>query len=47
MKLVDDEDVETMIAHYCLIGNANVEPDELFVELTDMESIQNVTPLSQ
>ncbi|PPS18040.1 hypothetical protein GOBAR_AA02535 [Gossypium barbadense] len=36
-----------MIALYCSTGNVNVEPVELFVELADVEPIQNVTPLSQ
>ncbi|PPD76619.1 hypothetical protein GOBAR_DD26452 [Gossypium barbadense] len=45
MKLVEDDDVETIIALYCSPGNN--EPVELFVELVNVESVQNVTLLNQ
>lgn len=45
MQLIEDDDVETMIALYCWLGN--VEPIELFTELADVESVQNATPLNQ
>ncbi|PPD87750.1 hypothetical protein GOBAR_DD15322 [Gossypium barbadense] len=45
MKLVDHDDVEIMIALYCSLRN--VGPVELFAELADVESVQNVTPLNQ
>ncbi|KAK5839485.1 hypothetical protein PVK06_008281 [Gossypium arboreum] len=47
MKLVDDEDVETIIALFCSIRNVNAESIELFAELADMEPVENVSPLSQ
>ncbi|KAK5775794.1 hypothetical protein PVK06_043736 [Gossypium arboreum] len=45
MELVDDDDVETMVALYCL--PASIEPIELFAELANVEPVQNVTPLNQ
>lgn len=45
MQFIEDDDVETMIALYYSLDN--VEPDELFVELTDVELVQNVTPLNK
>ncbi|PPS12595.1 hypothetical protein GOBAR_AA08058 [Gossypium barbadense] len=42
MKLVDDEDVETIIALFCSIRNVNAESIELFAELADMEPVENV-----
>ncbi|PPR96351.1 hypothetical protein GOBAR_AA24316 [Gossypium barbadense] len=43
MQLVEDDDVETMIALYCSLGN--VEPIELFAELADVEPGEDFTDL--
>lgn len=47
MKLVDDEDSETMITLYCSSENLNSKPIQLFAELIDVEPVQNATSLSQ
>lgn len=47
MKVIDDDDLDTMIAIYCSTWNVNVEPSELFVELVDVEPVENITPISQ
>ncbi|KAH1114605.1 hypothetical protein J1N35_007983 [Gossypium stocksii] len=47
MKLIDDEDIETMIVLYCSIRNVNTKPVWLFVELTDVKPVLNVTLLSK
>ncbi|PPD89937.1 hypothetical protein GOBAR_DD13121 [Gossypium barbadense] len=45
MELVEDDDVDTMIALYYLPGN--VKPVELLIKLADVELVQNVTPLNR
>ncbi|PPS17472.1 hypothetical protein GOBAR_AA03112 [Gossypium barbadense] len=47
MKLVDDEDMETMVAFYCHIGSVNTNPIQLFAELADMEPAEDFTPFSE
>lgn len=47
MTYVDDKDMETMIALYCLTKNVNVKPVQLLVELADVKFVLKVTPLSQ
>ncbi|PPD92880.1 hypothetical protein GOBAR_DD10176 [Gossypium barbadense] len=47
IKLVNDENMETMIALYCSTRNMVTELVELFTELADVELIQNVTSLNQ
>ncbi|KAK5836453.1 hypothetical protein PVK06_012242 [Gossypium arboreum] len=47
MELVDHKDVETIIALYYLTRNVNIESVVLFTELTDVEPVQNDTPLNQ
>ncbi|PPD94539.1 hypothetical protein GOBAR_DD08408 [Gossypium barbadense] len=47
MELVDDEDVETMVALYCgTQGNKNL-PIQLFAELADVEATEDPTPLGE
>ncbi|PPS12413.1 hypothetical protein GOBAR_AA08220 [Gossypium barbadense] len=36
-----------MVALYCLTRRVNIEPIQLFAELADMESVEDITPLSQ
>ncbi|KAK5842521.1 hypothetical protein PVK06_004890 [Gossypium arboreum] len=43
MELVDDEDVETMIALYCGNGSDKNAPIHLFAELAGMEENENLT----
>ncbi|PPS12401.1 hypothetical protein GOBAR_AA08236 [Gossypium barbadense] len=43
MKLVDDEDVETMITLYCGNWSNKNEPIHLFVELAGMEQNKDLT----
>ncbi|PPS10024.1 hypothetical protein GOBAR_AA10624 [Gossypium barbadense] len=43
MELVDDEDVETMIALYCGNGSDKNSPIHLFVELAGMEQNEDLT----
>ncbi|XP_040969906.1 uncharacterized protein [Gossypium hirsutum] len=43
MELVDDEDVETMIALYCENGSDKNLPIHLFAELADMEQNEDLT----
>lgn len=45
MELVDDDDMKTVIALYCL--PRNVESVELFAKLANVEPVQNSTPLNQ
>ncbi|PPS08244.1 hypothetical protein GOBAR_AA12413 [Gossypium barbadense] len=47
MKLVNDEDVETMVALYCQNQNGHTESIQLFAELADVESTEDFTPLSK
>ncbi|PPD94541.1 hypothetical protein GOBAR_DD08410 [Gossypium barbadense] len=47
MELVDDEDVETMVALYCgTQSNKNV-PIQLFAELAGVEATEDPTPLGE
>ncbi|PPS01372.1 hypothetical protein GOBAR_AA19289 [Gossypium barbadense] len=43
MELVDDEDIETMIALYCGNGSDKNAPIHLFAELADMEKNKDLT----
>ncbi|PPR83688.1 hypothetical protein GOBAR_AA37021 [Gossypium barbadense] len=45
MELVEDDDMEIMITLDC--SPENVKLVELFMELVDVEPVQNVTPLNQ
>ncbi|KAH1129679.1 hypothetical protein J1N35_001057 [Gossypium stocksii] len=45
MKLVDDKDVETMIALFCGNRNNQNAPIQLFAELIGVESTEDPTPL--
>ncbi|KAH1031439.1 hypothetical protein J1N35_043613 [Gossypium stocksii] len=47
IELLDDDDVETMVALYCPLGRLNTKPIQLFAELEDVEPIESVTHLSQ
>ncbi|KAH1047499.1 hypothetical protein J1N35_038283 [Gossypium stocksii] len=47
MELLDDDSVETMVALYCPLGRVNTKPIKLFVELADVDIVENVTQLSQ
>ncbi|PPD98045.1 hypothetical protein GOBAR_DD04912 [Gossypium barbadense] len=47
IKLVDDEDVKTMVIFYCWIGSVNTEPIQLFTELADIKPAEDFTPLSE
>ncbi|PPS07353.1 hypothetical protein GOBAR_AA13303 [Gossypium barbadense] len=47
MELLDNDDVETMAALYCLPERVNTESIQLFVELANVEPVENVTQLSQ
>ncbi|PPD79443.1 hypothetical protein GOBAR_DD23623 [Gossypium barbadense] len=46
MELEDDEDMETMVALYCPTRSVDTEPIQLFVELVDMELVEDFTPLN-
>ncbi|MFQ6645564.1 hypothetical protein Gotur_019522 [Gossypium turneri] len=47
IELLDDDDIETMVALYCPPGRENTESIQFFTELTDVEPVENVTQLSQ
>ncbi|PPE00701.1 hypothetical protein GOBAR_DD02280 [Gossypium barbadense] len=47
MELVDDEDVETMVALYCRTRSNQNAPIQLFVELADVETTEDPTPLGE
>ncbi|PPD90998.1 hypothetical protein GOBAR_DD12060 [Gossypium barbadense] len=47
MKLLENDDVETMVTLYCSLGRLNTEPIQLFTKLADTELVENVTQLSQ
>ncbi|PPD68680.1 hypothetical protein GOBAR_DD34437 [Gossypium barbadense] len=47
MELIDNEDVETMVALYCRNQSGHTEPIQLFAELVDMEPAKDFTPLSE
>ncbi|PPD94154.1 hypothetical protein GOBAR_DD08830 [Gossypium barbadense] len=47
MKLLDDEDVETMVTLYCRIGSVNTEQIQLVTELVDVEPAEDLAPLSE
>ncbi|PPD87356.1 hypothetical protein GOBAR_DD15706 [Gossypium barbadense] len=41
MELLDDDDVETMVALYCSLGRLNTKPIQLFAELVDEDPVEN------
>ncbi|KAL1099492.1 hypothetical protein V6Z11_D05G166300 [Gossypium hirsutum] len=45
MELVDDEDVETMVALYCGTSSNKNAPIQLFTELASVEATEDPTPL--
>ncbi|PPS10424.1 hypothetical protein GOBAR_AA10220 [Gossypium barbadense] len=47
MELVNDEDVETMIALYCENRSNQNAPIQLFVKLAYMESVEDPIPLGE
>ncbi|PPR90025.1 hypothetical protein GOBAR_AA30657 [Gossypium barbadense] len=47
MELVDNEDVETMVALYCQNQSGHTELIQLFVKLADVEPAKDFTPLSE
>ncbi|PPD72794.1 hypothetical protein GOBAR_DD30307 [Gossypium barbadense] len=47
MQLLDDDDLGTMMEIWWLTGSDNTQPVELFIELADLEPIENVSPKSQ
>ncbi|PPD95937.1 hypothetical protein GOBAR_DD07055 [Gossypium barbadense] len=47
MELVDDEDVETMVALYCGTQSNKNAPIQLFTELADVEATEDPTPLGE
>ncbi|PPD93406.1 hypothetical protein GOBAR_DD09652 [Gossypium barbadense] len=47
MKLVDDKDVETMVALYCGTHSNKNAPIQLFVELAGVEATEDPTPLGE
>ncbi|PPS17092.1 hypothetical protein GOBAR_AA03487 [Gossypium barbadense] len=47
MKLVDDEDVETMVALYCGTWSNQNAPIQLFAELAGVEETKDPTPLGE
>ncbi|PPD87645.1 hypothetical protein GOBAR_DD15414 [Gossypium barbadense] len=47
MELVDDEDVETMVALYCGTASNKNAPIQLFAELASVEATEDPTPLGE
>ncbi|PPD96172.1 hypothetical protein GOBAR_DD06806 [Gossypium barbadense] len=47
MKLVNNENIETMVTLYCRNQNGHTELIQLFDELADVESTEDFTPLSK
>ncbi|PPD77530.1 hypothetical protein GOBAR_DD25548 [Gossypium barbadense] len=47
MELVDDEDVETMVALYCGTRSNQNAPIQLFAKLAGVEAIEDPTPLGE
>ncbi|KAH1056965.1 hypothetical protein J1N35_035030 [Gossypium stocksii] len=47
MELVDDDDVETMVAFYCVNRRHQNALIQLFVKLADVETIEYSTPLGE
>ncbi|KAL1081264.1 hypothetical protein V6Z11_D09G052500 [Gossypium hirsutum] len=47
MELVDDEDVETMVALYCGTSSNKNAPIQLFAELPSVEATEDPTPLAE
>ncbi|PPD89762.1 hypothetical protein GOBAR_DD13298 [Gossypium barbadense] len=47
MELVDDEDVETMVALYCGTRSNQNAPIQLFAELASVEATEDPTPLGK
>ncbi|KAH1091871.1 hypothetical protein J1N35_019128 [Gossypium stocksii] len=47
MKLVDDKDMETMVALYFRDRSCQTNPIQLFAELVDVESTEDSTPLGE
>ncbi|PPD85078.1 hypothetical protein GOBAR_DD17997 [Gossypium barbadense] len=47
MELVDDEDVETIVALYCGTQSNKNAPIQLFAELAGVEATEDPTPLGE
>ncbi|KAH1056726.1 hypothetical protein J1N35_034791 [Gossypium stocksii] len=47
MELVNDEDVETMVALYCQNRSHQIDPIQLFAELANVEPVEDFTSLSE
>ncbi|PPR97407.1 hypothetical protein GOBAR_AA23271 [Gossypium barbadense] len=47
MELIDDKDVEAMVALYCWTKSGHSEPIQLFSELADVEPVEDFTSLGE